>query len=235
MSKKKIDNFEIENIYQRKDMKKFLKKLHNPNYELHHIEIPMRACIIGSSGSGKTNTLINLIKLFGNTFQNIYIITKNKDEPLYNYLEDKMKKFENFSIKEGFENLPILDDLDKDEQTLIVIDDLVLEKKQNSICEYFIRARKKNCSLIYISQSFYHIPKIIRSNINYLIIKQVSSFKNLSMIMSEFSMNISKGQIKKIYEDATKEKHSFLFIDVDHPEYRFRRNLNFIYDISKIN
>jgi len=78
MSKKKIDNFEIENIYQRKDMKKFLKKLHNPNYELHHIEIPMRACIIGSSGSGKTNTLINLIKLFGNTFQNIYIITKKK-------------------------------------------------------------------------------------------------------------------------------------------------------------
>jgi 5,10-methylene-tetrahydrofolate dehydrogenase/methenyl tetrahydrofolate cyclohydrolase len=143
-----------------------------------------------------------------------------------------MKKFENFSIKEGFENLPILDDLNKDEQTLIVIDDLVLEKNQRPISEYFIRARKKNCSLIYISQSFYDIPKIIRSNINYLIIKQVSSFRNLTMIMSEFSMNISKEQIKKIYEDATKDKFSFLFIDVDHPEYRFRRNLDFVYDIT---
>ena len=50
--------------------------------------------------------------------------------------------------------------------------------------------------------------------------------------MSEFSMNISKEQIKKIYEDATKDKFSFLFIDVDHPEYRFRRNLDFVYDIT---
>jgi ABC-type dipeptide/oligopeptide/nickel transport system ATPase component len=230
----KKNKFEIENIYERKDIKKFIKKVHNPNYELHHIEIPFRACIIGSSGSGKTNSLINLIKLFCNTFQNIYIITKNKDEPLYNYLENKMKKFENFSIKEGFENLPKLDDLNKDEQTLIVIDDLVLEKNQQAICEFFIRARKLNCSLIYISQSFYHIPKIIRSNINYLIIKQVSSFKNLTMIMSEFSMNISKEQIKKIYEDATKVKYNFLLIDIDHPEYRFRRNLDFVYDINNI-
>jgi hypothetical protein len=71
--------------------------------------------------------------------------------------------------------------MDKEENNLIVLDDLVneSEKAQKPICDYFIRCRKKNCSIIYISQSFYAVPKMIRDNISYLIIKQVSSMKNL--------------------------------------------------------
>ena len=47
-----------------------------------------------------------------NTFEKIFIVTKNKDEPLYNYLEDKLGK-EGLTIKEGISELPDVDSLDK--------------------------------------------------------------------------------------------------------------------------
>jgi hypothetical protein len=131
---------------------KYLLKQHNPNFETHGIKVPFRMLIIGGSGAGKTQTFLNILHNFGNTFQNIHIITKNKDEPLYNYLEDKLGK-DGLSVKEGISNAPNLDDLDKQEQTLIVMDDLVLEKNQRQLEEYFIRAIYiKPCIETYVSR-----------------------------------------------------------------------------------
>jgi ABC-type dipeptide/oligopeptide/nickel transport system ATPase component len=191
-------NPEIIDWYK-KIPKKYLLKSHNPHYDTHHIKLPFRLIIAGNSGSGKTQTLLNLIYNMPNTFEKIFIVTKNKDEPLYNYLEDKLGE-DGLTIKEGISELPDVDSLNKEENNLIVLDDLVNEplKQQRPICDFFIRARKKNASIIYISQSFYQVPKLIRDNISYLIIKQVSSMKNLTMICREFSLGIDKKQLKKI-------------------------------------
>jgi ABC-type dipeptide/oligopeptide/nickel transport system ATPase component len=191
--------------------------------------------IAGNSGSGKTQTLLNLIYNMPDTFEKIFIITKNKDEPLYNFLEDKLGE-DGLSIKEGISELPDLDSLDKEQNNLIVLDDLVNEptKQQRPICDYFIRARKKNCSIIYISQSFYAVPKLIRDNISYLIIKQVSSMKNLTMICRECSLGIEKKQLKNIYDDATETKQDFLLIDLEgDKDSRFRKGFNEIYVIEE--
>lgn len=214
--------------------KKYLLKTHNPHFETHHIKLPMRMIIAGNSGSGKTQTLMNLIYNMPDTFEKIFVICKNKDEPLYNYLEDKLGK-KGVSIKEGLFELPDLDKLDKESNTLIVLDDLVNEpaKQQRPVCDFFIRARKKNASIIYISQSFYAVPKLIRDNINYLIIKQVSSMKNLTMICRECSLGIDKKQLKDIYDDATKSKQDFLLIDLEgDKDERFRKNFDEIYVVE---
>lgn len=47
--------------------------------------------IVGSSGSGKTASLMNILKIMNGTFHTITIITKNKDECLYNYLSEISK------------------------------------------------------------------------------------------------------------------------------------------------
>ena len=86
--------------------------------------------IIGGSAAGKTQTLINLIRVMNGTFNNIHIITKNKDEPLYNYLESKVDN--GLTIWVGIDSAPNLDEFDKKEQSLIVMDDLVLEKTKNN-------------------------------------------------------------------------------------------------------
>jgi hypothetical protein len=191
--------------------------------------------IAGSSGSGKTSTLLNLIHNMNDTFERIHIVTKNADEPLYCFLKDKLKDA-NFKITEGIHTLPDLDEMDKTQNNLIVLDDLCNEsaKAQRPICDYVIRCRKKNCSLIYISQSFYQVPKLIRDNINYLILKQVSSLRNLTCIMREASLGIDRKELKDIYEDATKDKMSFLLIDLEGPkDQTFRCGLDQIYDVKQ--
>ena len=226
-------NSEAEMIDWYKEMpKKFLLKQHNPNFNKHGIKLPFRMLIVGNSGAGKTQTLLNIIYNMGSTFQNIIVITKNKDEPLYNYLEDKMGD-NGLSIVEGIDSAPDLDSFDKEEQSLIVMDDLVLEKNQSALENYFIRARKLNCSLIYISQSYYRVPRIIRQNLNYLVIKQLSSLKDLYRIMSEYSLGVDKPQLADMYKSSTSSKQDFLLIDMDtDPTNRFRKNFNEIYDIS---
>lgn len=220
--------------WYKKMPKRYLLKTHNPHYDRHHIKIPLRLIIAGNSGSGKTQTLLNLIYNMPNTWERIFIVTKCKDEPLYNYLEDQLKD-QGLSIKEGIHELPDLDSLDKTQNNLVILDDLVNEsaKLQKPICDFAIRCRKKNCSLIYISQSYYAVPKLIRDNINYLIIKQVSSMKNLTMICRECSLGIDKKQLKKIYDDATRSKTDFLLIDLESDkDNRFRKNFQEVYVVE---
>jgi ABC-type dipeptide/oligopeptide/nickel transport system ATPase component len=220
--------------WYKKIPKKYILKTHNPHYEKHHIKLSMRCIIAGNSGSGKTQTLLNLLHVMPDTFSKVFIITKNADEPLYNFLNDKYGD-EGISVKEGLENLPDLDTLNKEENNLVVLDDMCNEnaKLQKPVCDFAIRCRKKNCSLIYISQSYYQVPKLIRDNINYLILKQVSSMKNLTMICRECSLGIEKKQLKEIYDDATDTKQSFLLIDLEgDKDCRFRKNWDEIYEVA---
>jgi len=217
----------IENInFYEKMPKKYIVKTHNPHYDLHHINLPFRALIVGNSGSMKTNTLLNIIHNMPDTFERIVICLKSKDEPLYNYLADKLK--DKIEIVEGINNLPSLDSFSKDVQSLLVFDDLINEKNQKVIEEAFIRLRKKGASMIYISQSFFAIPKMIRNNVNYIFLKQVSSLKNLTRIMNENALGIDKIIFKQMYDLCTKNRSDFLLIDLDNadPKMRFRKNLD---------
>lgn len=217
----------IENInWYEKIPKKYLTKSHNPHFDLHHITVPFRALIVGNSGSMKTNTLLNLIHNMPNTFERIVICLKSKDEALYNYLGDKLK--DSVEIVEGIENLPALDTFSKEIQSLVVFDDLVLEKNQKIIEEMYIRLRKKGASLIYITQSYFLTPKTIRNNLTHIFLKQVSSLKNLSRIMAEYSLGIDKKVFKEMYELCSKNRSDFLLIDLENPDskMKFRKNLD---------
>jgi septin family protein len=90
---------------------KFILQSHNPNFKEHKLNLPFRMLIIGGRGAGKTQTLMNLIRVMNGTFNKIHIITKNCDEPLYNYLESKVDT--GSSITEGIETAPNLDEFDK--------------------------------------------------------------------------------------------------------------------------
>lgn len=221
--------------YSHKGVQKFLTKQHNPHFDKHHIKIPFRMLIVGNSGSGKTSTLMNLIYNMSDTFEEIIICCKSKAEPLYEFLEDKYTKDKSVKIMEfGKEGLPDIDKFDKEKQRLLVFDDLVNEKNQKAIEEAFIRARKKNCSLAYLTQSYYAVPKLIRNNLTYIIIKQLSSLKNLTMIMREYSLGVDKKEMKEMYDDSTSDKQGFLMLDLEgDKDKRFRSGFNDFYETSE--
>lgn len=223
--KKKVISNEVQNWYGH--IPDSLKtKYHNPNYQNHLINLPFRMLIVGNSGSGKTTLVLELLHRMDDTFGNIIICTKNSDEPLYKFLRTKIKD-EQLQVYEGIENIPDLDSFDSELQHLIVFDDLVLEKDQNIIEQFYIRSRKiaKGVSCIYLSQNYFATPKTIRLNSNYIILKKLSSTRDLGMILRDFSLGVDKETLIKIYKFCTQERSDFLFIDIDSlPENRFRRN-----------
>ena len=235
MPKKRTDeehDGKIVNMYE-KIPKEYLDKVENPNFHLHQLKLPFRMVIVAPSGSGKTNFLLNLLSLFSKdkgTYQSIFIITRNKEEPLYKWLESKSDRI---VIKEGLNNTPPLDKFDKDNNHLVVWDDLVLSKDLSMVENYYIRARKLNVSVIFISQSFYKIPKIIRGNCSYMVILKLSGNREVNMILSEFGLGVTKEELMRLYEYATREKFSCLLIDMEEsPDKRFRKNF---LDILAIN
>jgi hypothetical protein len=227
MSKKKPTQ-EVINFYDKMppEMK---PKADNPNEHLHHISLPFRMCIVAPSGSGKTNFLLNLIHLFSQgkgTFESIHIITRVADEPLYNFLKSKS---ESVQILEGMSKTPELNKFDKEENHLVIWDDLVLSKDLARVEEYYLRARKQNVSCIFISQSYYHIPTMIRRNSSYMVILKLgASSRELKCLMSEMAAFMDKDQLVNLYEYATDTKFVPLIVNCEEQDKykKFRKGFN---------
>ncbi len=184
-------------------------KLLNPNYKVHNIEIPFRSLINCGSGGGKSVLALNLIYLMNKTFHKIIICTK-AEEPLYNYLIDKLKTSQLEIYYNG--EIPQFERMPKGQNGLVIFDDLVLDSNK-AIGEMFIRGRKLGFSMIYISQSYYLTDKLIRSNVNYIWLGRGLQKRDLNMILSEFALGLDKNELEKLYNDCTREPMNFMMID----------------------
>jgi ABC-type dipeptide/oligopeptide/nickel transport system ATPase component len=208
--------------------KGLLTHYQNPHYKQHGITNPFRMVIVGNSGSGKTTLVLELIHRMPDTFGHITVCCMNADEPLYKFLQSKLKP-EELTVVEGYDAIPNLEDLDKDVQHLVVFDDLVLERKQDKIESYFIRGRKiaKGVSCIYLTQSYYTTPKVIRLQANYILMKKLTSTRDLVMVMKDLSLGLEKKELLDLYKHCTSTQQDFLMIDVQtEPEKRFRKNFS---------
>jgi len=83
---------------------------------------------------------------------------------------------------------------------------------------------------MFLSQSNYGTPKIIRQNINYLVILKLGGTRDMNSILRECSVDLTKDQLLKMYQDATREKFNVFIINLDKSSYeRYRRNFTDYY------
>jgi len=192
-------------------------KTHNPNYDIHQIELPFRMLICTASGGGKTSFLLNIIYEMNNTFHKIIIVTK-EEEVLYSHLIDKLKGVEIYY--QG--KVPEFEKMDKGENGLIVFDDMVLTRNPK-IGEIFIRGRKLGYSSVFISQSYFGSPMIVRQNVNYVALGRGINKRDLRLILSEFSINMTVDELQHYYNEITKEPMQFMLLDLN--KRNIRRNI----------
>ena len=134
---------------------------------------PYRILIIGGSGSGKTNTLLNLINEQKERFKKdlsepkFEYLIKNRENAGIKYLNDS-KAFIEYSntMNDVYENIDNYNP-NRRRNFLIVFDDMIADimtnKRFESIIEdLFIRCRKSNISLVFIIQSYFSVPKAVR-------------------------------------------------------------------------
>ena len=87
------------------------------------------------------------------------------------------------------------------------------KKFQAVMKELFIRYRKLNVSLLFISQSYFSVAKEFRLNSTYYLIMKMSDERELQVITINHSADINYQDFVKIYREYTKEPYSLLTID----------------------
>ena len=104
-------------------------------------------------------------------------------------------------------------------KVLIVFDDMIShvmsnKKAQQVLKELFIRCRKLNISLCFLTQSYFSIPKDVRLNCTHYIIFKLNNKRELQNIAINHPADIGYKDFIKIYRDQnTKEPYNFLIID----------------------
>ena len=133
------------------------KTEHNSNWPCI-LDHPQRVLIVGGSGSGKTNALLNLINSQPD-IDKIYLYAKDPYEAKYQFLINKRestglrhfndpKAFIDYSndMHDVYENIDEYN-IDKESKILIVFDDMIANMINNknlnsTVTELFVRGRK---------------------------------------------------------------------------------------------
>ena len=204
------------------------KTNHNPKWP-YIPDHPYRILTIGNSGSGKTNALLNLINDQPD-IDKIYLYAKDPYKQKYQYLIKKREKvgldhfdddntFIEYSndMQNIYKNIEDYN-LGKKRKILISSDDMIADminnKKLNPIVtELFIRGRKLNISIVFITQSCFKVPKDVRLNSRHFFIMKILNKKELQQIALNHSSDIDFKDFMKIYKECTKEPYSFLVND----------------------
>ena len=88
-----------------------------------------------------------------------------------------------------------------------MFEDFVCEKNQKPLIDYFIQGHRKNCSVIYLSQSYYATPKPIRLNFSHFALYDFPSNRERNLISQELGID------KEKYIKATKKAYPFRYVD----------------------
>ena len=106
-----------------------------------------------------------------------------------------------------------------------MIADMLSNKKLSPIVtELFIRGRKLSISFVFITQSYFAVPKNIRLNSTHFFIMKIPNKWELQQIAFNHSSDID---FMNHYKKCTAKLYSFLFIDATLASYyplRFRKN-----------
>ena len=115
----------------------------------------------------------------------------------------------------------------------IFFDDMIASIMANKqfqaiVKELFIRCRKLNISLAFITQSYFLVPKDVRLNSTHFLIIKITNKRELQNIATNRSADIDYNDFVNIYRECTRKPYSFLTIDTTLPasnSLRFRKNL----------
>ena len=177
-------------------------------------EHPYRILTIGGSGSEKTSALLNLINTQPD-IEEMYLCAKDPYEAKYQFLIKKSTGLNHFNDPKAFiEYSNDMQDvyknteeyrLGKKRKVIIVFDDMIadmiINKKLNPIVtELFIRGKKLNISLVFITQSYFKVPKDVRLNTTHFFIMKIPNKRELQQIALNHSSDIDFKDFMKIYK-----------------------------------
>ena len=188
-----------------------------PNYEScpkkyrsinNFIREDFRILVCGQSGSGKTNTVLHILIKPLAYYDKIYFYTPNSHQDKMIKLKESLEKvagkigYEIMEIK-NLENIPEMNFYPGNGiRSIVVFDDVCMlpDKIQKKISNHFVDGRHHFVSSLYLSQSYFDTPKIIRTNCTNLILFKPVSKNDLGEISRDNNIDQSILYNLKPYE-----------------------------------
>ena len=193
------------------------------------VKWPFKWCLVGSSGSGKTNFSLQVIRhahrLFDQVPTKIIIVYKEYQE-IYNQFNDHIPTDLFNEDEVDFEEIT----KENKENLLIICDDLYYSKKINEVAEHFlIKGRHRNTSWLVLTQSIFNHPalKNISRNSSHITMFKSVRLNEPHIFFSQLRPRTSK-VLQDIYSKATEKSYSYLDIDLSQTcpdKYRYKANL----------
>jgi GTPase SAR1 family protein len=188
--------------------------------DIDNFKLPMKCLIHGIAGCGKTHLTVRLISEFQNTFSHVYIYSGNNIEPLHDWLKtqldpslltiahntDSLTSFMETHQKQKY-------DRNNRKQTLHIFDDV---KHDKCIDDFVMRSRKMDASVIYVKQSYFDIPKIIRYECGTIITMKFLSYRSIKAITLDCGLQTQARELCDIYCDELKEIGDSIILNVEH-------------------
>ena len=193
-----------------------------------------RIIVVGGSGSGKTNFLCNALMKPQLKFEKIYMYSKNLFQPKYQFIKKELdntefllnkktraKKQQPYKIVEvwsdNINDLISLDELKKNKEylNLVIIDDFPILSKQmqDTVGRFFTQCRHYNCTIIYLQQLYFQLPRSVRNNLSHIVIFQNNNKKEKDMLAQQLGGNLEKGQFSRLYNKILSKKYNWMLID----------------------
>ena len=194
-----------------------------PNLDTHSNEKPKkrlndyldedyRMLVTGASGSGKTNTVMYMLRKPLVYYDRVYLYTRN---PHQDKVQDLKKVMDVVSQKVGCDVFEIKDPdniMDTREypegiRKVVIFDDLVnaADNIQSKIANHFTDGRHHQISPIYLTQSYFDTPLKLRLNCSHMIFYTPPTKKHCKLIADENMFD--PGLFKSLGQ------HDFLFVD----------------------
>jgi len=193
----------------------------------------------GRPASGKTSLAISLLtaknkdRVYRGRFDNIIVYVPShslkslKKNPFEDLSEEKINHELNFeNLEETYEQ--IKENSNNDETTLLYLDDMASDMKQNMrVQELFNRIvlnrRHLKCSVFFLTQYFRAVPPNVRKNISHVILyKTLNKLENTAVFDEIISMN--EKDMDKLFDYVFDKRFNFLMIDIN--KHKFYKNFN---------
>ena len=205
-----------------------ITRKNDKNFKNHYIKPCQMISIIGATGSGKSQSILEFLSRKNDAFYKILLFSGSTvDEPLYNLIKSKIDGVE---MIDDADKLPELTEENADEkkhEKLIIFDDIInLPKKQLvKIQKWFNSARKYGYTCMALAQNFTDLPLQMRRNSMIFILFRLNDTNTINHILKSHNhTGLDNAIIKQMYLYSTKKKGDFFKIDFTDDKHTFTHN-----------
>lgn len=172
---------------------------------------PFTCVVSGPTGCGKTEFTIRLL-------QNCKSVISPAPDKIIWCFGVWQKSFERINDVEFHEGIPDLSTFDGKNRTLLVLDDLMHETKDDRVSKIFTKiSHHMNVSVLYLTQNLFYSGKQNRTitlNAHYLVLfKNPRDVTQIACLARQMYPHKSKFMIEA-FNDATMKPYSYLLVDL---------------------